>query len=94
MCKVQVIRIEFSTISKISNTNQMLIIPLLSLHYTLIERRSNPDLRTERPATNRSRHGKATTKFRLTRIYNCSFSPYRAVNTHRLGYKNQPFNVV
>jgi hypothetical protein len=32
--KVQVIRIKFSTISKISNTSQMLIFPCLSIHYT------------------------------------------------------------
>jgi len=27
-------------------------------------------------------------------IYICIFSPYRAVNTHRLGYTNQSVNVV
>jgi hypothetical protein len=35
MYNVKVIRIKFTTISKISNTNQMLIIPFLSIHYII-----------------------------------------------------------
>ena len=57
------------------------IATLSNTNLTLIDLRSNPDLRTERPATNGPRHGRTTTKFRVTRIYNSSFSPYRAVNT-------------
>jgi len=34
------------------------------------------------------------TKYKASCLYNYSFSPYRAVNTPRLGYKYQPVNAV
>jgi hypothetical protein len=54
---------------------------------------SNPGLRRKQPALNRSSHGMVFGT-EVKTDFNRSSSPYRAVNTLSVGYKNQSVNAV